>query len=86
MSLIFHNLLRNHFDHVHYFLRFLLTLLFTQKVSKALFVLSIEYIFLNLNILLHSDYIVTSFSNSMKPTTMHLSKGFLAFKVVVVLF
>ena len=34
---------------------FLLTLLFTQTISKALFVLSIEYIFLNMNIQLHSS-------------------------------
>ena len=44
MSLIFHNLLRTNFDHVHCFSRFLLTFLFTQTVSKALFVYPIEYI------------------------------------------
>ena len=49
------NLTRIYFDHVHCSSGFLLTLLFTQTVSKALFVFPIEYIFLNLIIQLHSS-------------------------------
>ena len=67
MSLIFHNLLRNYFDHVHCFPRFLLTLLFTQPDSKALFVLSIEYIFLNLDI---QAKLATFCFSSIKPTAI----------------
>ena len=70
MFVIFHNLLRNHFDHVHCFSRFLLTLIFTQTVSEALFVRFIEYIFLNLNINFILANLQLPFSSSVKPTTI----------------
>ena len=63
MFLFFHNLLRTHFEYLHCFSGCLLTLLFTTKVLKVLFVFPNEYIFLNLIIQFHSGQTAISLSN-----------------------